>query len=182
MDSGMIILYMSIALGSTACALIGKWYVFPRLRALPLTEALKPLLLVHTFRYIGMAFLVTPGVVSPQLAPGFALPAAWGDLAVSLLAFLSLLAVSRKWSIAVPLVWFFNVVGMLDLAYAITNGARFGVIDQLQGGAYFIPALAVPMILVSHYMIFKLLGRHHAFSGEHVPSRLEPDPQGVTER
>src|SRR5712691_11806755 len=42
--------------------LIARWYVAPRLAALPLPSALSPLLFLHAFRHLGMVFLV-PTVV-----------------------------------------------------------------------------------------------------------------------
>jgi hypothetical protein len=53
-------------------------------------EALRPLLVLHSFRFIGLAFLV-PGVVSPDLPSSFAHSAAYGDIIAAILALLSLL-------------------------------------------------------------------------------------------
>ena len=38
--------------------LIAKWYVAPRLAAMPLHDALVPLLFLHAFRHLGLVFLV----------------------------------------------------------------------------------------------------------------------------
>jgi hypothetical protein len=43
------------------------------------TEALRPLLILHSFRFVGLAFLV-PGVVSPICRPAFAHSVAYGDI------------------------------------------------------------------------------------------------------
>ena len=52
----------------------------------------------------------------------------------------------------------FNIAGTLDLIAAITlatvtNAAPF------MGPAYWIPAFWVPALLVTHYIVFVLLGR-----------------------
>ena len=52
---------------------IATQYLWPRLRTLPRSRALRLLLLVHCFRFIGLAFVV-PGVVSPALPAEFARP------------------------------------------------------------------------------------------------------------
>jgi hypothetical protein len=52
---------------------------------------LHPLLILHSFRFLGLAFLV-PGIVSPDLPSSFAYSAAYGDIIVATLALLSLLS------------------------------------------------------------------------------------------
>lgn len=136
-------------------ALIARWYVAPRLAALPLAAALTPLLFLHAFRHVGLVFLV-PTVVGPALQPEFAVPAAYGDLLTALLALLALVALRSRWSIALALVWLFNLVGTLDLLNAFFQGNRLQV--QL-GSAYYIPTFAVPALFVTHAMIFAMLVR-----------------------
>ena len=138
--------------------LLARWYVAPRLAALPLYAALMPLVFLHAFRHIGLVFL-QPTVVGPDLQPGFAQPAAWGDLLAALLALLALFALRGRWGGALGLVWLFNVVGTLDLLYAVFRGVTLQV--QLQA-AYYIPILAVPALLVTHAMIFGMLLRRRA--------------------
>jgi hypothetical protein len=133
--------------------LIARWYVAPRLAALPLPRALTPLLFLHATRYLGMVFLV-PTVVGDELPSEFALPAAYGDLLASLLALVAIVALRAGWSLALPLVWLFSVVGTLDLLNALVQGNRLHV--QL-GAAYYIPTVAVPALLVTHAMIFAML-------------------------
>ena len=116
-----------------------------------------PLLIFHSFRFIGLAFLI-PGVTSQPLDSRFANPAAYGDLIAAVLAFLAILALHQGWSAATPIVWIFNIEGTLDLLNAVTQGLRYTQDGQL-GATYFIPAVIVPALLVSHVMIFILLVR-----------------------
>jgi len=132
--------------------LIARFYVAPRLAALPLRVALIPLLLLHAFRHVGMVFLV-PTVVGPSLPTAFAVPAAYGDLLAALLA---IAALRMEWSSAIALVWPFNVVGTLDLINAFYQGLRNNV---LLGAAYYIPTFVVPALFVTHAMIFAMLTR-----------------------
>ncbi len=58
--------FASILFSFIVWGLITKRYLWPYLRGKPRTEALKPILILHSFRYMGLAFVV-PGVVSPEL-------------------------------------------------------------------------------------------------------------------
>ncbi len=88
----------------------------------------------------------------------FANPAAYGDLASGVLAILALVALRARWGAALPLVWLFNVVGTVDLFYAVLRGLSVGA-DENMGAAWFIPTFVVPMLLVTHVMVFaRLLG------------------------
>ncbi len=151
------ILPLSILLGLLSYSLIAKWYVMPQLAAMPRANALTPLLLLHSFRYIGMAFLI-PGVTSEVLDTRFAIPAAYGDLLAALLALMAIMALRLRWAMAIPLVWIFNVEGFLDLINAVYQGFRH-VPGGHFGATYFIPAMIVPALLVTHMMIFILLSR-----------------------
>ncbi len=149
------ILIVNLALSTVAFFFIAKWYVMPRLRSMPREDALQPLLLLHTFRHIGLMFLAS-GALTHELPGPFAYPAAFGDLAASVLAFAALLALRLRWPVAVPLVWIFNIEGTIDLLYALTQG----VLNRAAGGmgaAFWIPAILVPALLVTHYMVFVLL-------------------------
>ena len=70
---------LSVLLSFVAFGIIAKLYIVPKLRAKHRQDAVLPLVVLHTFRFVGLSFLV-PGVVSPSLSPAFAAPAAYGDL------------------------------------------------------------------------------------------------------
>jgi hypothetical protein len=149
---------VSVLLGFVVWGIIGAREMWPALRSKPRAEALRPLLLLHAFRFIGLVFLV-PGVVSPDLPGGFARPAAYGDLATSILALLALAALGTQ--LGTILVWVFNIVGTVDLLNAFYQADRLGVggAPGLQGAAYFIPTVLVPLLLVTHVLVFRILLR-----------------------
>jgi hypothetical protein len=136
-------------------ALIAKWYVAPRLAALPRHDALIPLVFLHAFRHLGLVFLL-PTVVGSTLPAVFAVPTAYGDLLTGLLALLAVVALRHRWGVAIGLVWLVNVVGTLDFLYGFYQGMRLQV---ALGAAYFIPIVANPAMYVSHFMIFVMLLR-----------------------
>lgn len=137
--------------------LIARWYVAPRLAALPLHDALIPLILPHAFRHLGLVFLV-PTVVRAPLPGTFALPTAYGDLLTVVLALLAVVALRIRWPIAIPLVWLFNIVGTLDFIHAFYQGIRLRV-DLHLGAAWYIPTFGVPALFITHVMIFVMLIR-----------------------
>jgi hypothetical protein len=150
---------LSILMSFVAFGLVTKLYIRPRLRTLERDDAILPLLLPHTFRFIGLSFLV-PGVVSPSLPSAFAVPAAYGDLIAVILAFAASIALFKRVSVATALVWLFNVWGAADFLFAFYQGV-FGVqLDaRMLGAAFFIPTVIVPAGLITHGLIFWLLVR-----------------------
>ncbi len=137
--------------------LIAKWVLAPWLEKESPQNALFWLTLPHAFRYMGMVFLV-PGVVARPLPGDFATPAAYGDLVTGVLALLALIALRTGWARAMALVWLFNIVGTADLLNALRHR---GVAPDL-GAAWFIPTFLVPLLLVTHVMIFVRLLRRES--------------------
>jgi hypothetical protein len=144
----------SIAFSSIAWATVAARYIWPALRVRPRSEALRPLLILHGFRFLGLAFLV-PGVVSPGLPRAFATAAAFGDIVAAALALLSLLSLRRPAGALV--VWVFNVWGSVDLVNAFYQANATGLTPGQLGATYFIPTLIVPLLLITHGLAFRLL-------------------------
>ena len=118
---------------------------------------MRPLLILHSFRFVGLAFLV-PGVVSPDLPEAFARPVAYGDLIAGVLALFSYWMLPRKAGIAS--VWLFNVWGTVDLLFALFEGNQSGLKAGQLGAMFFVPTVLVPLALITHGMVFRiLLGR-----------------------
>ena len=139
------------------------FYVAARLYLLPLIprvrpqQILVPILLLHSTRHLGIMFL-TRGATYPGLPPEFAYPAAFGDLITAVLAFAAIPLVLRGSVLAKPMVWLFNIFGTIDLLTAITLATVYNA-PIAMGPAYWIPAVAVPLLLVTHYVTFILLWR-----------------------
>lgn len=149
------VLPVSMVFAATAWALAFRWYVTPALDKRSFEDALRPLLLLHTFRFVGLMFLV-PGVTALPLDPRFSVPAAWGDLIAAVLAFAALAALERDRRLALTMVWVFNVWGFIDLLNAVGRGVLYTP-DGALGAAFWIPAVIVPLLLVTHVYIFKRL-------------------------
>lgn len=149
---------LSVAGALLTSAVVAFVYVWPLIRAMPRYDALRLLAAFHAFRFLGMNFMVA-GFVSPELSSGFASEVGWGDLIAATLALISMAALSWRWSIAVPIVWIFNIWGTLDLLNAYYVGATKIQNPGLFGAGIYIPALYVPLLLVGHALIFMLLLR-----------------------
>ena len=156
---------IGVLMSFVSAAILAKLYAWPWLRAKERREALVPLIAPHMFlRFVGLSFLI-PGVVSPALPAAFAVPAAYGDFAAGVLAIVATVALARRASSALAWVWAFNVWGAADLLLAFYEAARAGIGAHpgMFGAAYYIPAAIVPLLLVSHVLIFRLLLRAPAW-------------------
>jgi len=148
---------LSVAMSFIASGIIAWLFVWPRLKVMSRDDALLPLVVPHTFRFVGLSFLV-PGVVSPSLAPAFAAPAAYGDLGAAILAIAAVFSLTYRTRWAIPLVWLFNLWGTIDLLNAIYQGQiGVGIVPGSLGAAFFIPTVIVPALLITHGLIFRLL-------------------------
>jgi len=139
------------------------FYFAARLYLLPLIPRVRPqqifvpILLLHSTRHLGMMFL-TRGATYPGLPREFAYPAAFGDSITAIIAFAAIPFVLRNSGFAKPMVWTFNIFGTVDLLAAITTATIYNA-PVAMGPAYWIPAVAVPLLLVTHYVTFILLRR-----------------------
>lgn len=153
----MNILTVNLVLSTLVFAIAAKLYLLPKLHAFAPAAVLLPILLLHAFRHLGLMFLASDAVF-PGVPPQFAYPAAFGDLLAAVLALIAIPAVVRGSRLGRPLVGLFNVEGTLDLFAAITLATLYDASPHM-GPAYWIPAFWVPALLVTHYVVFVLLGR-----------------------
>lgn len=148
----MVIFFVQMFISLIVFTLLAAWYLAPWLRSLSTATALSVLLLPHAFRHIGLSFLV-PNLNTGGLPKTFATSAGYGDLVSAILAVVALLALRYRAPWAVFFVWVFNIVGTIDLG----NALRQAEVIELFGATWFIPTFFVPILLVSHGMIFMRL-------------------------
>src|SRR5260370_36870307 len=146
--------FVSIAFSFIAWSVVAARYIWPELHLQPRADALRPLLILHSFRFMGLAFLV-PGVVSPDLPAAFAHSAAYGDIIAAILALLALLLLPR--GAGVVAAWIFNLWGSADILNAFYQANHAGLLAGQLGAAYFIPTFRVPLLLVTHGLAFRIL-------------------------
>jgi hypothetical protein len=155
--SPQLCFFASIAFSFTAWGIVTARYIWPELRIRQRTDALQPLLILHSFRFLGLAFLV-PGVVSPDLPSAFAHSAAYGDIIAATLALLSLLSLPLRAGVVIA--WIFNLWGSADLLNAFYQANDSGLLPGQLGAAYFIPTFVVPLLLITHGLAFRILLQH----------------------
>lgn len=148
-----------LVLGYVANLLCFGTFMLPRLRLMSRFNAQRVIATIHSFRFFGLAFLLT-GVVGSRLPAGFAVPAAYGDFTTGVLALLALLTVRTR-----PLFWLFvvafNTVGAIDILVAYYHAIRVGlpnVAGQL-GALYVIPIIYVPLLMITHVVAIYWLVR-----------------------
>ncbi|NML47153.1 hypothetical protein HHL11_25630 [Ramlibacter sp. G-1-2-2] len=66
--------------------------------------------------------------------------------------------------LGIGLAWIFNVWGTFDLFDAFYQANASGLSPGQLGATFFIPTLIVPMLLVTHFLAFRILLR-----AEHSP-------------
>ena len=151
----MNILTVNLLFSTFVFWVAARIYVMPKLPELGPRAVLLPILLLHSFRHLGLMFLA-PGATYVGIPPQFAYPAAFGDLVAALLALAAIPAVARGARSARLLVWIFNLWGTADLAAAIATATIYGASASM-GPAYWIPAFWVPALLVTHYITYVVL-------------------------
>lgn len=156
MPQQMIWFFLTIALSLIAWGIVAARYIWPQLRFRPREEALRPILILHSFRFIGLAVLI-PGVVSPDLPLTFAHALAYGDVIAAAIALLALLLLPSTAGIAAT--WVFNLWGSADILNAFYQGNHAGLLAGQLGAAYFLPTLVVPLLLITHALAFRILVR-----------------------
>jgi hypothetical protein len=133
---------------------IGLIFVNPRLRGATPDRALSVWVVPQLFRVLGLGLLVPN--LSPNMPQSFAVATAAGDGLTAVLALASLVALHRQWVAARPVVWACNVIGSCDLVIGLTHAARIEA-AQFLGAQWFVPAVLVPLMIVSHVMVFRIL-------------------------
>ena len=149
--------FVSIAFSTIAWGIVAARYIWPALRLRPRVDALRPLLVSHSFRFLGLAFLVV-GVVSPDLPSAFAHSAAYGDIIAAILALLSF--ASLRSGAGILIAWVFNLWGSADILNAFYQANHAGLLAGQLGAAYFIPTFVVPLVFITHgCLVFRILLR-----------------------
>ena len=153
--------FVSTAFSCIAWGIVAARYIWPELRLRQRAEALRPLLILHSFRFVGLAFLV-PGVVSPDLPSAFAHSAAYGDIIAAVLALLALMSLPSASGVVTA--WIFNLWGSADILNAFYQANHAGLLAGQLGATYFIPTLVVPFLLITHGLAFRILLQHETES------------------
>jgi hypothetical protein len=153
----------------------GLYLTLPRFRRFVLGLDTRTLILLHTWRMVGLGFLFLAAYGILPFA--FAIPAGIGD-ALAAIGAVYLVATMKRPSVAADARWIraWNGFGAADFAVAVgagiltrsgNMGSVLGAVDSDPLGAFplaLIPAFVVPFYLVTHLVIY-LQFRHGARPG-----------------
>jgi hypothetical protein len=139
-------------------AIVARWYLWPRLRSVPISVGLPPLFLVHALRYLPSSAFA-PGQIDPRAPLDAMTSIAYGDLGSAILALVAAVLLYWRWRGAVVAAWIVNVVTSVDWLYAGYLAASSHLVTFPLGGNWYIVNYYVPLIGVVHVLIFaRLLG------------------------
>ncbi|HEU4725360.1 MAG TPA: hypothetical protein VFU59_08690 [Candidatus Eisenbacteria bacterium] len=145
----------------------------PSLREWAMVASLRPWIAYHLVRFVGLAFLAF--AVAGRLPADFAVKAAWGDIAVAILAgFVAMFALPvvtiRKWLV----VFLWNLLGFADILFVLATAIPLAIRDVAsmsplrEWPLVLLPTFIVPLILVTHVLVFVRL-----FKGREAMARRQ---------
>jgi hypothetical protein len=153
--STLDIFRIHLVIGLVAWGLFVRIYWWPALATIDRRLALRQIAMLSAFRWEGLVFLM-PTFVGPALPAAFALPAAYGDFATSILAIAAI--VTFQWERAAMMFTVaYTLIGAVDLINNVYNVMRLGITPESFGIAYVIPTVYVPVLLISHGIAIWLL-------------------------
>jgi hypothetical protein len=152
-----------VAVVLPVAAFIALYRTLPAFRSLVLGIDLRPIILLHAFRTVGLGFILV--AVFGDLPWIFAIPAGLGDAAAAVGAVVVVLALYSRAGTSRRLIRAWNNFGLADFIAAVVIGtlARTGGPLQLAGtppsdamGMFplaLIPAFVVPFYVVTHLIV-----------------------------
>jgi hypothetical protein len=151
-----------ILLAILTAAAIAAFAFVPSVRAWSKNVAVRPIVALHVIRLIaGIHFLQLAR--AGQLAPAFAIPAGWGDIAVGAAAIplIAFFAPSGRRNVRLYSAW--NYVGLADILFVVANAARVALADPASMRALLelplslLPTFIVPLVIASHVLLIRRL-------------------------
>lgn len=135
----------------------------PRLRAWALSVDIRALVALHLTRFVGAEFLVF--YRRGELPFAFAVPGAWGDMAVAATAILVLLCGQPTTRGRRLIYGTWNALGLADILYVVLTASRLALANPdsmkalLRLPLSVLPTFLVPIIIASHVLIAARLTR-----------------------
>ena len=136
--------------------LIYRVYLRDWFNARDFGPAILPLLILHSFRYLGLSLFVT-GQVAPEVPREALQIIAWGDFASGFAALIAAIAISKAAKVGPFLVLLFSVIGIGDMMVVFPTAINAGVFDVDIGTMWFLSVIYAPSLLLSHiFIVYRL--------------------------
>jgi hypothetical protein len=150
---------IATALNFLIFTLVAIWYVAPWLGTQQLAAALTPLVWVQVFRDIALQIFSAQHFGFQVSAPTRDM-IAYGDVAGTILALISLVGLRYRARIATFLVWILVLETVADLSYGTVAGLHEQLYDKAFGVTWLILAFYVPALWVSlGLIVWQLVSR-----------------------
>lgn len=127
-------------------------YILPKLNDLTPKQILTPILLLNWLRHLWIMF-ISPWVVLKWMPVRFSYPAALWDFISAILAIISIYYLYTNNSNSKKMINIFNIFWFSDFVIAIFLSILYKA-WMFMWWAYRIPSFRVPMLLISHYIIY----------------------------
>jgi hypothetical protein len=160
-------------------ASIARWYVVPWLNSRPRADALIALLWVHVFRYVALQVFSAQHSGFP-ISDGGALEIAIGDVAGAVIAFVAIVLLRNRSSLAVPLVWLLAAETIYDTVSNIRGGVSEHLMGAASGVTWMILVFFVPIVIMSlALIIWQMLSRRSEALDTSAGDDLRPSRAAV---
>jgi hypothetical protein len=151
-----IIINLQAIIGTISIILAFNWWIKPRIANLSIQDALLPFVFLNTFRYLGLSFMAKEQFYDGFPTDFLTTVGLW-DLSTAVLAVIAAIALKRKWSFAIALVWVFNIVGFSDLVAAFPQFFGLKLYDHDLGFIWLMFVTYGLATFLSHIYIFTRL-------------------------
>ena len=162
-----------ILFGLTVLLLLLFWQL-SSFQSWALAVDLRALLLIHLTRFVGIYFLILYG--RGELPYAFAVPGGWGDIIAAVSVTLLLLFSSLKIRLPRSLYLLWNLFGTIDIFMVVIAAIRSALKEPqtldalLKLPLSLLPTFNVPLIIITHIVLFIRLLRQNADARFITPS------------
>lgn len=157
MSTNVLILNVQAFLGLAVIGIAFSRYARPVLDRMAFNDAVLPLLLLQSFRFLGLTFLVDHQIAA-TIPRSAAQIIAFGDFAAALLAFTTVLAILADSKLVRPIAVVFTIVGLSDLAGIGPIALGNAFFEKGIGAMWLTIGTFAPAIIVTHlYIAYRLV-------------------------
>ena len=157
--SNLIIINIQVLSAICIYLLIYKVYLRDWFNSRDFGAAVLPLLILHSFRYLGLG-LIVDGQIAQEVPREALQIMAYGDFASAVAALLAAIAIAAKSQKGPHMVFLFSVIGIADLMVVGPTAYNAGIFNADIGTMWLILVTLAPALVLSHIYILLRLKSH----------------------